>query len=59
MYKHKADSILETDDKRFISRSDKEKYDTYENKFILAEDAVIKEDFNKVIEKINTHAKGV
>ena len=57
MYKHMAESILETNEKRFISQSDKEKYDNYVDNLILAENAVTREEFNKVIENMEDHER--
>ena len=52
MYKHLADSILESTEKIFISQSDKDKYDGYENIFISKEDTYSKEEIDGYMSKI-------
>ena len=44
MYKHKAESILETAEKKFISQTDKDKYDGYDSRFREKNDTYTKQE---------------
>ena len=51
MYKHNANSIKETSEKRFISQADKDKYDGYS--FMRKKDTYNKEDVDKIAKILN------
>ncbi len=54
MYKHMADSIKETAQKRFISQEDKDKYDGYEGKFIDKDRTYSKEEIEEIVSELET-----
>ena len=54
MFKHMADSIKETAEKRFISQADKDKYDNYENTLREKNDTYTKDELKYFISAFDT-----
>lgn len=53
MYKHMTDSIKESNNKRFVSTADKNKYDEYGNRFIRKEETFNKSEFDSIADNIS------
>lgn len=53
MYKHNATSIKETDEKSFISKIEKEKFNNYPNIFINKDDVYNKSEFDNIVNDLN------
>lgn len=49
MYKHSADSIKESSRKRFLSQSEKEKFNKYDEIFIEKESVYTKNEFDEIV----------
>lgn len=54
MYKHNAESIKETDEKSFISKIEKDKFNNYPNIFINKEDVYTKSEFDNIVSDLDS-----
>ncbi|WP_304576594.1 hypothetical protein [Romboutsia ilealis] len=54
MYKHVVDSIKESTRKRFISQSEKDKFNKYDEIFIEKESAYTKNEFDEIVSDLET-----
>lgn len=53
MFRHSADSIKESSEKRFISKADKSKYDNYTNVHLLKSDTYNREEFDNFVSTLD------